>query len=264
TVLLEPGSNIDLSGLNVTPPMSVNDISILITANEVADDPLAKNLIGKTVTIDARKSGTRADGLQWVGSPLPDAAGYVGLVPQSIDQILTQGGRFTTSGANVIQQPGSIINLSGGFVSYAGGFISTTRLLGSDGHLYDIGSANPAISYVGLAGQFTVDHPRWGITETYGDPLLSSSYCEPGYIAGASAGAIGVTAQTPILDGDIVADIVVGERQRALAGSSNLAPSDQMPAGASLSVTFASGQAYDVSLESQADAGPDPYGLSGL
>ena len=65
TVLLEKGSTIDLSGIaGVTLPMSINQISILVTAAEVADSPLAQALIGKTVTIDARLSGTRADGVQ--------------------------------------------------------------------------------------------------------------------------------------------------------------------------------------------------------
>ena len=90
TVLLESGSSIDVSGLaNVVLPMAANEISILVTAAEVADTPLAASLIGKTVTIDARLSGTRADGLAWVGSPLLDAAGFVGTIPETIDQILT-------------------------------------------------------------------------------------------------------------------------------------------------------------------------------
>jgi filamentous hemagglutinin family protein len=259
TVLLEPGSTIDLSGIaGVTLPMSVNEVSVLITAAEVADDPLAKSLIGKTLTIDAR-----------VGSPILDVSGYIGLIPETIDQILTAGGSFTSSAENFIQQPGAVINVSAGYVQYLGGMINTTHLLGTDGRIYDIGSANPNIGYVGIAGQFTVDHPRWGVTETYTASLVGGGYYEPGYIAGASAGTISVTAQVPIVAGDIVADIVAGGRQRALAGSSNLAPSDQMPTGASLSITFANQPSDFINtnnavLESQANAAPDPYGLSTL
>ncbi len=44
---------------------------------EVADDPLAKNLIGQTVTIDLRLSGTRADGLQVGRLADPPACGVV-------------------------------------------------------------------------------------------------------------------------------------------------------------------------------------------
>lgn len=265
TVLLESGSTIDLSGIaGVTLPMSINQVSILITAAEVADDPLAQNLIGKTVTIDARLSGTRADGFQWVGSPILDAAGFVGSIPETIDQLLTAGGSFTSSAKNFIQQPGAAINVSGGYVQYLGGIINTTRLIGSDGRIYNIGSANPYISYIGILGGFTVDHAHWDVTQTYNNPGPGGGFYEPGYIAGADAGMISVTSMAPIIAGDIVADVVAGDRQRAMAGQSNLAVSDQMPTGASLSVTFASGPQYTVVLEPQADAGADPYGLSGF
>ena len=264
TVVLESGSTIDLSGIaGVTLPMSINQISILITAAEVADTPLAKNLIGQTVTIDARLHGTRADGLQWIGSPLLDAAGFAGLIPETIDQLLTAGGSFTTSAKNVVQLPGSAINVSAGYVQYQGGVIATSRVLGADGRLYDIGSANPNIEVVGLANGFTVDHAHWGIKDVYSSGL-GGGHFEEGYVAGANGGAINVSATNPILDGDILADIVVGTRQRALAGSSSssLAPSDQMPSGASLSITFLNSSTYNVVLMPQADAGADPYGLS--
>ena len=275
TVLLEQGSTIDLSGIaGVTLPMSINQISILVTAAEVADSPLAQALIGKTVTIDARLSGTRADGVQWVGSPLLNAAGYVGLIPQSIDQILTVGGSFTTSGKNVVQVPGATINVSAGYVQYTGGTISTTRLLGADGRIYDIGRADPTIAYVGVGNGFTVLHKVNGVvdtklTEIYLSPWGggSNTHYEASYITGANAGAVTVAAINPIVN-DIIGNVVAGSRQRALAGLSNLSLADQMPKGASLSITFTAqtgtGNQNNVVLTSQADAGPDPYGLSGL
>lgn len=268
SVLLEAGSNVDLSGIaGVTLPMSVNQIDILVTQAEVADTPLAAALLGKTVSIDARLTGTRADGLQWVGSPLLNASGYVGLIPQSIDQILAVGGSFTSSGNNVVQMPGSSINVSGGFVQYAGGTIKTTRLLGSDGRIYDIGSANPNLSYTAYSG-FTVDHAHWNVTETYASLFGSGLHYESGYISGANGGAITVTAQAPILAGDMMAEVLVGTRQRALAGSSSVATADKMPSGASLSINLNGGtgtpSTLNVALESSTDAGTDPYGLAGL
>ncbi|WP_139025055.1 filamentous haemagglutinin family protein [Bradyrhizobium sp. STM 3843] len=268
SVLLEAGSTVDLSGIaGVTLPMSMNQIDILVTQAEVADSPLAAALIGKTVSIDARLGGTRADGLQWVGSPLLDAAGFVGLIPQSIDQILTAGGSFTSSAKNVVQMPGSSINVSAGYVQYTGGVITTTRLLGSNGRIYDIGSADPSLSYTVYNG-FTVDHSHWGVTETWAGLAGNGAHYEQGYVAGANGGAINVTAQVPVLDGDIVANVIAGTRQRALAGSSNLANADKMPNGASLSINLNGGagipSTLNVTLESQANAGADPYGLSGL
>jgi filamentous hemagglutinin family protein len=266
TVLLESGANIDLAGLaDVTLPISVNEISILITQAEVADDPLARSLIGQTVTVDAGLSGTRADGFQWVGSPILDAAGYVGLIPQSIDQIFTAGGSFKSSGLNVIQQQGASIDVSGGYVHYLGGLFKTTVLRDQFGNNVPIGQADPNDIFVGIAGQFISNHPRWGVSETYQNALIGAAIFEDDYIAGASAGAIGVTAITPILEGDLVADIVTGDRQRAMVDTSNAASLNQMPSGASLSITFAKpgpgiGNLYDVVLAPQANAGTDPYG----
>src|SRR5262249_9824341 len=96
----------------------------------------------------------------------------------------------------------------------------------------------------------------------YSSPFGGGSYShyEADYIAGADAGSVTVSAINPIVNA-IIGDAVAGNRQRAGL--------DRMPTGASLSITFAkpsSDQANlnNVVLTSQADAGPDPYGLSGL
>jgi filamentous hemagglutinin family protein len=271
SVLLESGSSIDLSGLaDVVLPMSVNEVSILVTAAEVANTPLAQNLIGRRVTFDARLSGVRADGVQWVGSPLLDAAGYVSLIPKGIDELLVGGGKLTVSAPqNIIQQTGSIVDVSGGYVRYQDGVIHTTQLLGSDGRVYDIGAANPTISYVGVAGQYSLGRAQWGTPLVYSNSLYFQGHQERGYIAGASAGAIGVSAVTPILEGALVGGIVAGTRQRALAqggGTATQTSLDQLPAGAALSIAFGSDNPhpYHVALEPRAEAGPDPFGLSGF
>ena len=103
------------------------------------------------------------------------------------------------------------------------------------------------------------------MSETYSDPFATGGHYEPGYSAGASAGAINITAVTPVLDGALVADIVTGARQRALAqggGTATQTSLAQLPTGASLNVTFGLGSSYSVVLEPQAAAGSDPYGLS--
>lgn len=268
TVLLQSGSSIDLSGLKgVTLPMSINEVRILLTAAELANSPLAKNLIGTTVTIDARLSGVRADGIKWVGSPLLDANGYTGLIPKTIEELLTRGGSFSASAPqNFIQQAGSVIDISGGFVSYEGGTIKTTQLLGADGRIYDIGNADPRIAYTGVAGQFIVNHPQWGIKDIFVDVLRTQGRYEPGYIAGASAGSVTVQAATPILGGTISGDIVTGVRQRTLAQGGGTAAQltlDQLPSAAALSIIFTEGTApYNIVLKPGKDAGPDPFGLA--
>lgn len=252
TAVLEAGSRIELGGLaNVTVPVSSYALSILVTANEVADTPLAQALIGKTVTIDARLSGTRADGFKWVGSPILDAQGYVDTIPRTLDQILTVGGSFSVSGVGTfIQRPSASsaaaasIDVSGGYISYTGGTIKTTQLLGSDGRTVDIGKADPNLSYT-IAP----------------NGLSSPNFTQPGYLAGGNAGSVSISAITPILQGTIYGDVVTGARQRAGL--------DAMPSGAALAVNFtntgASNSSYEAVLQPRsANSNPDPYGLNGF
>jgi filamentous hemagglutinin family protein len=257
-VLLETGSIIDLSGLVATRSVSDYLYTFKVTANDVADSPLAQSLIGKTVTIDLLQSGTRADGESWIGSPLfaSSGAGYLANIAQGIDQLLTKGGSLTfgggTSAANgqlsagftdVLQAAGALINVSGGLIQFTGAHISTTRLVGADGRLYDVSKADPFISYAGLAGQFTVSHRFSGLTETYVSGLLAGGYNKPGYVDGISAGSIAVMAQNPVLEGDIAGDIVIGANQRRLAQAGTgtngaQATPDQLPKGAALTLSL--------------------------
>ncbi len=267
-IVLEAGSTIDLSGLTgVTLPMSANLVSILVTPNEIADYPLASALIGKTVTMDIRLRGTRADGTIWVGSPIVNAAGYADAIPVSIDQLLTAAGSFDARGWTVIQKPGSVLNVSGGYVQYSGGMVNTTRLLGSDGRMYNIGKADLplTLAYTTVSG-FAVNHAHWGFVEIYNSPLDKNGYLEPGYIAGRSGGAVDVVAANPILQGTIIGDIVAGRRQRSLAQGGvtrTQAGLDELPAGAALNVTFGlrGNEGYFVQLRSSPTTS-DPFDLA--
>lgn len=257
-VLMEAGSTIDLSGLSATRSVADYLYTFKVTSNDVADTPLAQNLIGKTVTIDLSLSGTRADGEAWVGSPLfaSSGAGYLANITQGIDQLLTKGGSLTfgngfsvgngqTTAAftDVLQAQGAVINVSGGLIQYTGARISTTQLVGSDGRRYDIGSANPFIVNAIQSG-FTVAHPHWGVYETYMSPLQSGGYYRPGYVGGVSAGGVAITATNPLLEGDLADDIVIGMLQRQLAqvgtgtGGAQATPG-QLPKGASLTIALA-------------------------
>ncbi|NVO17722.1 MAG: filamentous hemagglutinin family protein [Rhodoplanes sp.] len=260
TIALGSGSTIDLSGIaGVTLPASDYLLTLKLTANEVADTPLARSLIGTTVTVDMRLKGTRADGLQWVGSPILDLQGYAGTTPQSIDRLLSVGGNLVmVAGQNVVARPGSSIDLSGGFVQYAAGTINTTRLLGSDGRVYDIGKADPGLSYTVTTGT-ALYHGRWNVSETFTNKLRPEGFYYPAYIAGSNAGTASITAVAPILENSFTADLVAGPRQRAGL--------DPMPSGARLTIGFAtqtssSAPLYTVLLEPSADAPGDPFGLA--
>jgi filamentous hemagglutinin family protein len=267
-VLLDTGSVIDLGGMEATAAVSDYLYTFKVTANDIADTPLAKSLIGQTVTIDLRLSNTRADGESWVGSPLFAAtgAGYLGDVAYSLDQLLSTGGSLKIGGngafADVLTAAGSTINLSGGAILYTGGRVTTPNLVTADGRIVNIGSADPFVSYAGLAGSITVAHDRWKVSEIYTNPLTAlSSYVDAGYTDGISAGSLAVSAINPVLQGYIAGDTVTGTRQHDLsltsASAGPTAP-DDLPAGASLAIAFTSSRDVVVLDSAVSDVlGPD-------
>jgi filamentous hemagglutinin family protein len=234
-ILLENGAVIDVSGIPDTQlPAAYNLLTVALGGNELADSPLQQGgaLFGTTVTVDMRLFGTNPEtGESWVGTPLANLASYLNLEQQSIGQLLVNGGAVSFSANEFVGAPGSIINLMGGYIEYLGGMVNTTRLVGADGRIYSIGSANPNISYLGIAGQFTVNHPHWDVTEIYSDPLISGGAYQPDYIAGGNAGVLSITIRSTdvsqfntgtvadsgatILDTTLLAGAVAGERQVA-------------------------------------------------
>ncbi|NJL07246.1 MAG: filamentous hemagglutinin N-terminal domain-containing protein [Methylacidiphilales bacterium] len=230
-ILLASGATIDVAGLqNVELPVSYNYISFKPYGTEFADMPLQRDgvLVGETLWIDIRETGTRSDGTSWVGTPLADASGYVSSVGRSIKQLMTTGGTvsMTTStsnagtyGRDVVLQEGSVINTAGGSISYVGGLVPTTRLVGADGRIYSMANADPTLTYVGLAGTFTTDHSAWGITESGSGVIM---VYEAGYTEGYDAGGVEITTVNPVLNGTLLFGSVAGERQIA----AGLAPSN--------------------------------------
>jgi filamentous hemagglutinin family protein len=217
-VVLAAGATIDVSGLqNVELPVSANFIDIEIRGPEVADMPLQRSgaLFGKTLTIDIRQSGTRSDGTTWVGTPLADSSGYIANVGRSIEQRMTSGGTVTmrtalTPGSEVVLEQGSVVNMAGGSIRYTAGMVPTTYLVGIDGRIYSMDKADPNLIYVGIAGQFTANHARWGVTESWSS--LSQRF-EPGYVEGRDAGGLSITTVRPVLGGKLMFGSDPGQRQ---------------------------------------------------
>ena len=218
-IYLDTGATIDVSGLaNVELPISDILVAVpLIGANELANSPLLRDgfLNGlKNVIVDSTLSGTNPDGSQWVGSPILNLAGDVSLIPRSVDQLLTNGGTITLSGAQVMTADGSSLNLNGGYVHYLGGMVNTTRLIDANGAIVPIGQASPNDTFVGIAGEFIETHARWGVTNDWFNPLLSGGAFESDYIVGGNAGTLNVYAsQAMVLDGDITAEAFGGQKQ---------------------------------------------------
>ncbi len=218
-IYVDDGATIDVSGLaNVQAPISQTLVTVdRIGQNELADSPLLRNsfLFGlKGVVVDSTLTGTRSDGVQWVGSPILNLSGYVNLIPRTVDQLLTNGGTITLSGNEVMTATGSSMNLNGGYVHYNGGMVNTTRLVDANGAIVPIGQANPYDRYVGIAGQFVESHPRWGVTKSWFNPLQTGGTYQSDYIVGGNAGTLDLFAsQALVLDGDISAQAFGGAKQ---------------------------------------------------
>jgi filamentous hemagglutinin family protein len=236
-IYLDQGSLIDVSGSrDVAASVAENFIPVELRATELANSPLQRNgpLHGQTIEIDIRQHGpfdptlnNGKGGYTWVGTPLADASGYVALVKRSVGELTIAGGTVTlNAGESVVMQLGSAIDVSAGWIDYSGALVQTTRLV-SGGQIFDISQATPDRIYSGIAGGFTVTHPRWGITETSMNPFSSDQHFEPSYIQGGDGGAILLTAPAMALDGQLRGNTIPSSTTQSVVS----APS-------SLSLTF--------------------------
>lgn len=267
-IYLDSGATIDVSGLaNVEVPIAQTLVTVdRIGQNELADSPLLRNgfLLGyKNLVFDSTLTGTRSDGVQWVGSPILNLSGYVNLIPRTVDQLLTNGGSITLSGNEVMTATGSSMNLNGGYVHYDGGMVNTTRLVDANGAIVPIGQASPYDTYVGIAGQFIESHPRWGVTKSWYNPLQTAAAYQGDYIVGGNAGTLDVYGmQSTVLDGDVSAQAFGGAKQMQgnslpTGGTFNLGADPKLDGAALVHLTsnnhdFASGTAGLVVLQDNA------------
>ncbi|WP_441240899.1 filamentous haemagglutinin family protein [Tardiphaga sp. 768_D3_N2_1] len=230
--------------------MESNVVQAELRINELRDSPLLRDswLRGQTVYVDRRASGTFSDGLMsgvrwmkdkngndipgaWQGTPLADVSAWLGVGKTTIAELSTQGGSIILKSAgSLITRSGSLLDVSGGSVRYADGWIKTTKLIGADGRVYDIGQARPDQAYVAFADGFTRSHAHWGVTETWASPLdRGGARYERGYTEGRNAGSIQFyTAEGVVLEGGYSGGVVVGERQ---AASGKLAQAGRMKFG---------------------------------
>lgn len=232
---LASGARIDVSGLrDVEAPMEQNNIKADLRASELADNPVLREgpLRGATVYFDGRLGVTG----------IADLSGYYDLVERDVAQLMTRGGTVRLVGSEVVLRPGSTIDLSGGSIRYRDGYLRSTEFLTEAGGRVRIEDAVAGERYVGLVGDSVVEHPRWGVTETFRFPLgRSTPQFQSGYVEGRSAGGLtldtnvagtGGSESTPypeasptgefrILEGNVVADLVIGPAQHELPGASD-------------------------------------------
>jgi filamentous hemagglutinin family protein len=210
SIRIDAGTTIDLSGSDATLPMDANLVTVQLRSNEFADDPTQRNgaLRGDTVTVDVRADGG-------AGTPIANVASAIAAVGQTIAQRTETGGTATfESLGDIVFNPAASINVSGGATTYLGGTIQTTKLVGANGQIYDIGSANPLLTYTGIINPtFTQTYDKWGVQEIVPTPGLSQY--EATYTQGAAAGTVQFAAPSMVLQGNLLATATSGPYQRA-------------------------------------------------
>jgi filamentous hemagglutinin family protein len=282
-VFIDTGAVIDVAGLpGIVVPASRNSIAINpVTLNDLQDAGKAYKdgfLNGATIYVDPRLSGVRSDGVAWVGSPLIPAASYARQVGVTVEELMTKGGNVSLGaqsfeqGGNqnlvddVTVKAGAIIDLTGGWVTYQAGWVQTTELIDATGNIVNIGDANPNDTYIGVYNGFTAIQARWGVAQTFADPLLSGRQYEGQYNEGRDAGSLTLKGSSIVLDGTVYAQAFPGAVQLADAqrgtGTSGVygdgrlvqgAPS-QLPSGGFL---FVQALGTDSNNSDQVDGGGD-------
>ncbi|WP_051334972.1 filamentous haemagglutinin family protein [Bradyrhizobium sp. Ai1a-2] len=226
-IFTESGATIDVSGVrNVSLAMSANNIMVNIQGNELRDSPQNRDndaLKNADVWIDIRNliyvpagTGGYAGDRYYTPGGLLEVGGYLANTAHKIGEWSAVGGTITLSAPEVVAQAGSVFDISGGSVSYEAGYIRTTNFLGSDGRLYNINNARADMTFYGLGDGFIREHDRWKVTEVWTSPFgkgRESVRWEEGYTVGRDAGKLILSTPTAVFEGDIIADVINGERQ---------------------------------------------------
>ena len=189
---------------------------IQLRGSELADSPLQRSsaIRGKNMVVDIRNTGTY-NGQYWVGTPLGDVTGYVGLIQKSIGQLTAAGGTVSLQAGNsVALDSESSINVSGGWMSYSGGSFATTKLRLSNGKIVNISQATPDQVYTAIIT---------GMPPVYESP----------YYSGGAGGGLSITAPSISLSGELNGITVNGSRQTHSTPTKSM-----LPASASLAMNF--------------------------
>lgn len=217
-IYFEAGSGIDVSGVGsgstavdraneTAAQVSVasNVVVAELRSTQLRDSPLQRTgVLNKAkVYVDSRAIGL--DGS--VGTSVADVSGYTSQIQHGVSERLATGGTVKVqSEGDIVFSPTAAINVSGGKVDYTSGTVTKTRLLASNGQVYDIANASKDLTYT---------------------DIQNVSYHEQGYTLGKDAGSVLFSAPAMVLEGKVKGDTVAGVRQRTLA---------TMPHGATLQI----------------------------
>ncbi|AZG14834.1 filamentous haemagglutinin family protein [Cupriavidus pauculus] len=221
------GARLDVAGApSVKVAMDGNNVKVSVQGNEQRDAPGSRDsgkLTSQDVWVDVRDlvllpagTGGYATDRYYTPGGLLEVGGYLGTTGHTIGEWAAVGGSVRLAGKEVVTQRGSSVNLAGGTVVTADGFMRTSWVRGSDGGFYDANTAPGDLLYEGLYNGFQVDYARWGVTDRFYNTALAPTYrWQRGYVTGRDAGRLVVDAPTAVLEGDIHANVLQGERQVA-------------------------------------------------
>ncbi|MFC4253990.1 filamentous hemagglutinin N-terminal domain-containing protein [Altererythrobacter xixiisoli] len=228
-ITVADGARIDVSGvMGVALDMESNSIMVNVQGNEMRDSPVnrdSENLRSQNIWLDVRDlvllpDGTGDyDGDRWyTGGGLLEVGGYLANMSHGIGEWAAVGGTITLAASEVVAHQGASFDISGGSLDYAAGWVNSTRVLGEDGKLYDIATAPAWVRMLAWGDAFVRNHTRWGTayTQVWSHPLggaRSSRRWSEGYSVGRDAGQLILSAPTVILEADILAQTINGERQ---------------------------------------------------
>lgn len=211
-VYLGAGSETSVAGVWADVDAAKNLQTFRVTSNELKNAPDQKIgvLRGATVTVDLRED-----------SNILALDGYRDIVQRSVAEKAAAGGELQIgSTGSVIQRSGSLIDASGGGYRYDAGYVVTSKLLGSDGKVYDIATAPEQQLYTQLLDRYEHTDARWGQTISMANPLGTLGSFQPAYVQGLAGGSVSITSSAGlVLDGTLKGGVTVGPRQLASAPS---------------------------------------------
>ncbi|VXA93964.1 filamentous haemagglutinin family protein [Brevundimonas sp. G8] len=226
---IDTGAELNVSGVqDVVMDMASNNLKINVRPFDMRDSALNREGDGirsNDVWIDARDlillpngTGGHVGDRYYTPGGLLEVSGHLGNTAHTIGEWASVGGTINVRSNEIVIKDGATLDISGGSMRYAGGYMQSTRMMGSDGRMYDIGQAPAGVKMLSIGDAFVRNHDRWGeaYSEVYGRPLFSggrSARWEDGYTVGRDAGVISLSAPTVLMQGQIMADVIVGERQ---------------------------------------------------
>jgi filamentous hemagglutinin len=209
-VYLGDGSLTSVAGAWADVDAGKNLATFRVTSNELKNSPDQKGglLLGATVTVDLRD-----------GNNLLALEGYRDAVSRTVVEKAAVGGELSIgSTGSVIQRDQATIDASGGGYRHAGGLVATSKLVGDDGRIYDIGTAPQQRQYVAQLDRYQTTDARWGVTTSITNLAGAAGTFREAYVEGLSGGSVRIGSGAGlVVDGALKGGVTIGPRQLARA-----------------------------------------------